>query len=458
MRTCYNCGNVSHFVVDCPYEQREDNGGKLIRKDKTKSFPNRNNFPKKMPPKGLVAQEEYLSDEDDDDETSDETMGMATMAIASSSPSKVSLFKDPNENRMAKCLMAKASDKVTSNAQTSNIKATIFATMDSEDKREEVEEENSYGKFMKNLKGKPKKHVVSLLEQLGEANDIIESHEDTISTLQGHSRDYDDEITDLSIALEKEQGLRLILKESFNDDLAKLKKDLDHALVLTSVLQSEKSALGLDHVRLKKELATLDKAHKALKSTHVSLKESHAQLQVKLTKEIATCSPVVLIDNVHAANPCCEHAHLVEENSKLREQLEKGLVTCIQGEKNLNDLLTSQKEVVAKEGVGFAPKTKKKTKQPPQLMETFVKSRKHTHRKKKNQAKGGNAMKGNTPLPNTADDFNPSYVLCRANDGNVFAKFAGSYDEYIAWSIWVPKTLVTDMRGPIKEWIPKSKH
>ena len=46
VRTCYNCGNVSHFVVDCPYEKREDNGGKLIRKDKAKSFPNKNNFTK----------------------------------------------------------------------------------------------------------------------------------------------------------------------------------------------------------------------------------------------------------------------------------------------------------------------------------------------------------------------------------------------------------------------------
>jgi len=28
--TCYNCGNVSHFVAECPNEKREDNGGKLI--------------------------------------------------------------------------------------------------------------------------------------------------------------------------------------------------------------------------------------------------------------------------------------------------------------------------------------------------------------------------------------------------------------------------------------------
>ena len=44
VRTCYNCGIVSHFVAECPYEKREDNGGKLIRKDKAKSFPNKNNL------------------------------------------------------------------------------------------------------------------------------------------------------------------------------------------------------------------------------------------------------------------------------------------------------------------------------------------------------------------------------------------------------------------------------
>ena len=114
VRTCYNCGNVSHFVAECPYEKREDNGGKLIRKDKAKSLPNKNNFTKKTHPKGLAAQEEYNEDEDDDKDG--EAVAMAFVAIATTP--RVSLFNSPNENITAKCLMAKATNKVTPNIKT----------------------------------------------------------------------------------------------------------------------------------------------------------------------------------------------------------------------------------------------------------------------------------------------------------------------------------------------------
>ena len=112
VRACYNCGNVSHFVAECPYEKREDNGGKLIRKYEAKSFPSKNNFTKKTSTKGLVAQEEYNEDDDDDDDDG-ETVAMASIAIATTP--RVSLFDSPNENITAKCLMAKATNKVTPN-------------------------------------------------------------------------------------------------------------------------------------------------------------------------------------------------------------------------------------------------------------------------------------------------------------------------------------------------------
>ena len=44
---------------------------------------------------------------------------------------------------------------------------------------------------------------------------------------------------------------------------------------------------------------------------------------------------------------------------------------------------------------------------------------------KKNNEKGGGVKKGNATPSNKADDFNPSYVLCRASDGQVYAKFVG---------------------------------
>ena len=304
-----------------------------------------------------MVQEEY--NEDDDNDEDGESVAMASVAIAKTP--RVSLFDSPNENITAKCLMAKATNKVTS-----NIKTTIINHPSSTDSIDEHEgtnvEENEFETFMGKLKGKSKKHFVALLEQLGEANDMIEAHEDTISKMEGHSRDYADEISDLSNALDEERGLRLALEESYNDDHAKLKKDLDHALVVSRVLNSEKAKLGVDLARLKEEFDILDKAHKVLKGAHASLKESHDQLQVMLTKEKATFPHMVLIDNANATNPCCEHVHLVEENAKLKEHLEKGLVSCIQGEKNLNDLLRRQKEVVAKEGIGFAPKPKNKKK------------------------------------------------------------------------------------------------
>ena len=130
-----------------------------------------------------------------------------------------------------------------------------------------------------NSRVNPKKHFVALLEQLGEANDMIEAHEETISKMEGHSHDYADEISDLSNALEEECVHRLTLEESHNDDHAKFKKDLDHALVVSRVLNSEKVKFGVDLAGLKEEFDILDKAHKALKGTHASLKESHDQLQ-----------------------------------------------------------------------------------------------------------------------------------------------------------------------------------
>ncbi|KAI5011375.1 hypothetical protein ZWY2020_013512 [Hordeum vulgare] len=142
------------------------------------------------------------------------------MAIATSSH-KVSLFGATNEKRITKCLVAKGINKVTPNIKT--VITTSSSLLDCVDDSEVVElDENEFDKFLCKIKGETKKHFVALLEQLGEANDLIETHEDTISKLEGHSRDYADEIVELSIALEEECGLCLALEQSQNVDHAKM--------------------------------------------------------------------------------------------------------------------------------------------------------------------------------------------------------------------------------------------
>ncbi|KAK1686251.1 hypothetical protein QYE76_047099 [Lolium multiflorum] len=117
-RSCYNCGEKRHFIAECPYENRESHGGRLIPKDKSKDSkaPNKKFYNKgkknKMPSRiVLMTKEEYSSDDNesssDEEETSKEVAAIATTNIPSSS-----LFESPNENphiKNAHCFMARSS-------------------------------------------------------------------------------------------------------------------------------------------------------------------------------------------------------------------------------------------------------------------------------------------------------------------------------------------------------------
>jgi hypothetical protein len=114
VRTCYNCNDRFHFVAECPYEKREDHGGKLILKSKTKSLSKKpfvkKGGPKKKQPKFVfLTQEEYSASDSDEEETSTSEMA----AIATTSTTSASLFESPNEDSLVKnvkCLMAKSSE------------------------------------------------------------------------------------------------------------------------------------------------------------------------------------------------------------------------------------------------------------------------------------------------------------------------------------------------------------
>jgi hypothetical protein len=54
-------------------------------------------------------------------------------------------------------------------------------------------------------------------------------------------------------------------------------------------------------------------------------------------------------------------------------------------------------------------------------------------------------------------DFYSSYVFMRNKFGRVVALYIGHHHKRAKTYVWVPKCLVTNMRGPKQIWVPKNE-
>ena len=175
----------------------------------------------------------------------------------------------------------------------------------------------------------------------------------------------------------------------------------------------------------------LDKSHKALESELVLLTKSQTQL-TNIT------APSNFIPSSSTT--------ILEENARLKGELAKA--TFPQGNKSIDDLLSKERSNGEKVGIGFVSKAKKKNNKKKKAKPTQETNKTIVDSK----TTSGKTM--------SHDDFvgsaNPHYVLMRDYYGDVYAQYVGPYDGYIPWSIWVPKTLVANKRGPIEKWVPKN--
>src|SRR4051812_24477010 len=109
--------------------------------------------------------------------------------------------------------------------------------------------------------------------------------------------------------------------------------------------------------------------------------------------------------------------------------------------------LASKGQIMVKEGLGYVTKSKKNK----------TKKNKSKNVQSKTSTAEKNVTKDKTNNIGFAGSHNQNYELFCDDYGDVYAYYVGPFDEYIAWSIWVPKTLVTNMKGPIEKWVPKIK-
>ena len=137
--------------------------------------------------------------------------------------------------------------------------------------------------------------------------------------------------------MEEEQLLREQLAEIQVLDLSKAKETRERSITIASELNIKNDELKESHSTLVESFEQLREAHKATLGELNKLKGMYHTLQasylLKCYKEPSKD------ENACATNPLCVKASLIEKNTRLKAQLKRGLATCIQGEKNLLDLL-----------------------------------------------------------------------------------------------------------------------
>ncbi|XP_062200501.1 uncharacterized protein LOC133903194 [Phragmites australis] len=116
LRRCYECDELGHFITDCPNKKdKKDNEKKDKHHKKDKSKYHKKNY------KGQAhIGQEWDSNNSDTD--SDEDEGVATIAFATTPPTK-SLFDHSSDDEAPVCLMAKGR-KVSSTTKSLNIDVT----------------------------------------------------------------------------------------------------------------------------------------------------------------------------------------------------------------------------------------------------------------------------------------------------------------------------------------------
>jgi hypothetical protein len=163
-KVCYNCGKNGYFIVQCPYERKEEDNDK--RKKFDKGYKKDKKYIKKKPyGQAHVGQEWNSSNESSKSESHE----VATIAIKGKTSSSKSLFRKLSKHA---CLMAKEGrKKVKSNTPSSLKYVTSDEDTLSSDNYDSSDADNPLlGKLVKNSNAM----IKGLMRQVGARDELLE--------------------------------------------------------------------------------------------------------------------------------------------------------------------------------------------------------------------------------------------------------------------------------------------
>jgi hypothetical protein len=284
---CYNCGKNGHFIIQCPYERKEEDNKK--KKNLDKGYTKDKKFTKKKPFGQAHVGQEWISSDESSESKSDD---VATIIIKGKASSSKSLF--PNHPKHT-CLMAKErKTKVKSKASPSPKYVTSAKDTLSSDNYDSSDDDNPLpSELVKN----PNSMIKGLMRKVGARDELLEQLEELLV----QERKISEELKKL-IALEK------CKVEKLDQELAKSKETTCSRRSSIGALQGQHDVLLKTHELLEVQF---DALWSSTSRTSTNNGASTSQVSVE------TCDEQIAQENDHLKR---EVKKLEHEVNKLKKQ------------------------------------------------------------------------------------------------------------------------------------------
>jgi hypothetical protein len=457
-RVCYKCGKPSHFIAKCPISSDSDRGD-----DKKGNKKEKKRYYKKKGSDAHVCRE-WDSDESSTDSSSDKDA--ANIAV-----NKVLLF--PNVSH--KCFMAKDGKKKKVQSRVTPKYTT------SSDEGSSSEDEDDLLTLFANLNMEQKEKLNELIGAIHEKDELLDSQEEFLI---------------------KENKKHVKLKNAYAQEVEKcenLSKEL-------SICHDSISSLRTENASLVSKVKELNVCNDSISC----LRDENAILNAKI-EELKVCKPSTpTVEHVSIYTRCRDvsteaiddHIAMIkQQNDHIAKLTAKIAEHELENEKFkfARSMLYNGRRLGIKDIIGFQQGSNVKLNAPKKLT-NFVKGKapmvqdsegyilypanylehkiRKIHARKpynvshhafmyKNEASSSrhttHVKLSSKKIPTASNEhniscktFDASYVLTNKS-GKVVAKYVGGKHKSSKNCVWVPKVLVSNVKGPKTVWVPKNK-
>jgi hypothetical protein len=269
----------------------------------------------------------------------------------------------------------------------------------------------------------------------------------------------------------KEHDALVVSNKSHRDDHNKLLDKHNDLIVKHDDITMLNKSLESNHMELKKEHVILEMKYQELELSNKDIVSSgHANArEVTKTNASTSCDdlidePKVLLNDENIASSSkTNHAKVKALEEEVRS-LRSCVKTLAKGEELHKDILYYNARDYGTRGLGAFPNPIKETPRSKDIYGSFINEvGSYCQHWKVTSHHTRECPTPTRPLPTLPNNYKSMYndnhfLLMKKNNGKVAVKFIGAKPKFKPpRSLWIPKALVTHIKGPKLAWLPKSQ-